>query len=58
MKVNANYSWIKCLECNKITKILPGQTFRTAEDFTKLSECDCVEEKPKRTRKKVEKDAT
>lgn len=58
MKVNANYTWVVCKECNKTTKILPGQTFNTKEDFLKLFDCDCKEEKPKRTRKKVEKDAT
>lgn len=55
MKVNANYTWITCKECNNVTKILPGQTFDTKEDFLKLFECDC-KEKPKR--KKVVKDAT
>ena len=57
MKVNANYTWIKCQECNTITKILPGQTFSKPEDFAKLFECECKVEKPK-TRKKVVKNAT
>ena len=56
MKVNANYTWLICKECDKQTKILPGQKFENKEDFLKLFECDCVEVKPKR--KKVVKDAT
>lgn len=56
MKVNANYTWIKCKECESITKILPGQLFESPEDFIKLFKCECVEDKPK-PRKKVAKDA-
>jgi len=59
MKVNSNYSWIKCTDCKKITKILPGQKFNIPEDFAKLFECDCIVRKPKQTpKKKVVKDAT
>ena len=57
MKVNANYTWLKCKECGLITKVLPGQTFSGPEDLAKLFECNCeVEVKPKR--KKVVKNAT
>ena len=56
MKVNANYTWIKCKDCGLTTRILPGQTFNSPEDFAKLFECECEVEKPK-TRKKVAKDA-
>ena len=58
MKVNANYTWFICKECQAVPKILPGQKFETPEDFTKLFECDCIVEKPKPKRKKAVKDAT
>lgn len=56
MKVNANYTWIKCKECDNIARILPGQMFESADDFAKLFECECkvVKRKPS---KKVVKDA-
>lgn len=58
MKVNANYTWITCSECGNILRLLPGQKFETPEDFAKLFKCECIEEKPKRTRKKVVTNAT
>ena len=57
MKINANYTWLKCDECGNINKILPGQTFETPEEWLEMLKCECVE-KPKPTRKKVVKDAT
>lgn len=56
MKINANYTWIKCKGCGLITKILPGQTFESADDFAELFKCNCVIEKPKR--KKAVKNET
>jgi len=50
MKVNANYTWIKCNECGYITKILPGQKFDNREDFAKLYECECQPKLKKRVR--------
>ena len=60
MRVNANYTWLKCKECGLITKILPGQTFKTKEDLADLFKCNCVEEvsKTQPKPKKVVKDAT
>ena len=61
MKINANYTWLKCQKCSLITKVLPGQTFNSVEDLAKLFECDCKVEKPKpkpAPKKKVVKDAT
>lgn len=57
MKKNANYTWIVCQECQHIIRVIPGQEFKTPEDFAKLFECECEIVKPK-TRKKVVKNAT
>lgn len=41
MIVNANYTWFKCLECDSITKILPGEKFENAEAIAKKFKCEC-----------------
>lgn len=57
--INANYTWFKCEECGTINRILPGEKFDAIEDLAKILKCECVKEeaKPKKTRKKVVKDA-
>lgn len=47
MRVNANYTWLKCLECGDIAKILPGQKFENSEALAKTYECGCTKVKQK-----------
>jgi hypothetical protein len=49
MRVNANYTWMKCDNCSHIVKIIPGQKFESKEDLAKLFECDCKPKPRRRT---------
>jgi len=53
MRVNANYTWLKCLECGDIVKFLPGEKFKNAEELANKFKCECsiVAQKQKHTQK-------